>query len=90
MERRSGDRCRAFPTKSAFRVKYRADTQVHHRRQANNQVTPRPHQLARGYPKVIDETVFGLTREGWVMWAGLMDLWTVIQGLLALPRGEAD
>ncbi len=36
---------------------------------------------------MIDKTVFGLTHEGWTMWACVMALWTVIQALLnSRPR----
>ena len=39
---------------------------------------------------VITNTVFGLTHEGWVMWACVMGLWTVIQGLLNVPQHEQE
>jgi hypothetical protein len=38
--------------------------------------------------QLIGNTSFGLTHEGWVMWACLMGLWTVIQALLNAHRHD--
>ena len=35
---------------------------------------------------MIDSTVFELTRDGWVVWACFMGLWSTVQALLSLAR----
>ncbi len=37
-----------------------------------------------------EQTLLGLTDQGWVIWACLMALWTVFQGLLNLPARHTE